>query len=424
MAPTLGDMVYRYESDEDAFEEYPEPGSDLSVLGAGPPPPAGPSPSRFPTPSLPRANQLSLPSSSPGRPPSHAATADSCRDARPPRPAARSTPRRRRSEPSARRGGGRLWQVLIGGAAVLVLLALCGLGAAALLIDRNQQPQSNPTYQPNAAPTSAPPERLALDSRDTDQAPLTAKELFPGKELKLTDGQPSYQVLKTQSSGSCAVAATGEVADLLVRLGCNQVVRATLRTPDGDHLVTAGLFNLTDKVSAERARDRLRQLLDERQGRFRGLTADEGDGTDVLASAPARVGWQVRGHYLAYALVVRKDGAAIKAGDAKVREILFDMIELHLSRGVLQQPGRRWHAPRQPTAAPTGSSGTQGDSTTANCRATDPHAATVSPRPGPATGGWPRRGGRTRPDPPGSRPRPGSARAPAPPSPRWPAPAG
>ena len=56
-------MVYRYESDEDAFEEYPEPGSDLSVLGAGPPPPAGPSPSRFPTPSLPRPNQLSLPSS-------------------------------------------------------------------------------------------------------------------------------------------------------------------------------------------------------------------------------------------------------------------------------------------------------------------------------------------------------------------------
>ncbi len=263
-------------------------------------------------------------------------------------------------EPTARRGGGRLWQVLIGGAAVLVLLALCGLGAAALLIDRNsQQPQSNPTYQPNAAPPSAPPERAALDSRDTDQAPLTAKELFPGKELKLTDGQPSYQVLKTQSSGSCAVAATDEVADLLVRLGCNQIVRATLSTPDDSHLVTAGLFNLTDKVSAERARDRLRQLLDERQGRFRGLTADDGDGTDVLTSAPARVGWQVRGHYLAYALVVRKDGAAVKAGDTKVREILFDMIELHLSRGVLQSRADGGTA-AQPTAAPTGNNGSQG----------------------------------------------------------------
>ncbi|MEU1589281.1 hypothetical protein [Micromonospora sp. NPDC005710] len=351
-------MVYRYQSDEDAFEEYPEPGSDLSVLGAGPPPPAGPSPSRFPTPSLSRPNQLSLPSSQPtptrAAPPQPAPTRDDIPPA-PPRSQiyTSATP----AEPSTRRGGGRMWQVLIGGAAVLVLLALCGLGAAALLVDRNEQPQGNPTFQPNAAPTSAAPERLALDSRDTDQAPLTAKELFAGKELTLTEGQPGYQVLKTQSSGSCAVAATDEVADLLVRLGCNQVVRATLSTPDGTHLVTAGLFNLTDKVTAERVRDRLRQLLDERQGRFRGLTADEG--TDVLSNAPARVGWQVRGHYLAYALVVRKDGAAVKAGDAKVREILFDMIELHLSRGVLQSRADGGTA-GQPTAAPTGSNADQG----------------------------------------------------------------
>ncbi|MGC4744174.1 hypothetical protein ACLQ28_00710 [Micromonospora sp. DT201] len=351
-------MVYRYESDEDAFEEYPGPGSDLPVLGAGPPPPAGPSPSRFPTPSLPRANQLSLPSSQP--PPTRA-------DIPPAAPRSQVYTSATPIEPAARRGGGRLWQVLIGGAAVLVLLALCGLGAAALLIDQNEQPQSTPTYQPNAAPTnaaptSATPERLALDSRESDQAPLTAKELFPDKTLKLAAGQPNYQVLKTQSSGSCAVAATGEVADLLVLLGCNQVVRATLRTPDGDHLVTAGLFNLTDKVSAERARDRVRQLLDERQGRFRGLTAGDDDGTDVLTSAPARVGWQVRGHYLAYALVVREDGAAIKAGDTKVREILFDMIELHLSRGVLQKRADGGTA-AQPTPAPSESSAPQGGST-------------------------------------------------------------
>ncbi|WP_433127346.1 hypothetical protein ACQPWW_30720 [Micromonospora sp. CA-240977] len=321
-------MVYRYESDEDAFEEYPEPGSDLSVFGAGPPPPAGPSPSRFPTPSLPRANQLALPSTQPA-----AARAE----IPPAPPSSQVYTSATAAQPKPRRGGGRLWQVLIGGAAVLVLLALCGLGAAALLDERDGQPTADPTYQPNAAPTSAAAEPLALDSRESDQAPLTAKELFPGKELKVTAGQPSYQVLKTQSSGSCAVAATGEVADLLTLLGCNQVVRATLRTPDGGHLVTAGLFNLTDKVSAERARDRIRPLLDERQGRFRGLTGGEGDGTDVLTSAPARVGWQVRGHYLAYALVVREDGATIKAGDTTVREILFDMIELHLSRGVLQQ---------------------------------------------------------------------------------------
>ena len=286
---------------------------------------------------LPRPNQLSLPSSQPA--PARAVASQPLptrADIPPAPPRSQIYTSATSAEPPTRRGGGRLWQVMIGGAAVLVLLALCGLGAAAAHRPQTSSPQATRRTSRNAAPTSAPPERLALDSRDTDQAPLTAKELFPGKELKLTDGQPSYQVLKTQSSGSCAVAATDEVADLLVRLGCNQVVRATLSTPDDSHLVTAGLFNLTDKVSAERARDRLRQLLDERQGRFRGLTADDADGTDVLARAPSRVGWQVRGHYLAYALVVRKDGAAVKAGDAKVREILFDMIELHLSRGVLQ----------------------------------------------------------------------------------------
>ncbi|MFG2052177.1 hypothetical protein ACGFIW_32700 [Micromonospora sp. NPDC048935] len=353
-------MVYRYESDEDAFEEYPEPGSDLSVFGAGPPPPAGPSPSRFPTPSLPRPNQLSLPSTQP--PPTRTEIPPPTRvDVPPPTradvPSAASRSQVYTSatalEPSSRRGGGRLWQVLVGGAAVLVLLALCGLGAAAL-IDRNEQPAASPTSQPTTAPTSAAPERLALDSRESDRAPLTAKELFPGKDLTLTAGRPSYQVLKTQSSGSCAVAATGEVADLLTLLGCNQVVRATLRTPNGDHLVTAGLFNLTDRASAERARDRIRPLLDERKGRFRGLAA--GDGTDVLSSAPARVGWQVRGHYVAYALVVREDGATIKAGDATVREILFDMIELHLSRGVLQQRAEGGTA-----AQPTPESSASGD---------------------------------------------------------------
>ncbi|MFF5181693.1 hypothetical protein ACFY2Q_27000 [Micromonospora sp. NPDC000316] len=345
-------MVYRYESDEDAFEEYPGPGSDLPAPGAGSPPPAGPSPSRFPAPSLPRANQLMLPSAQP--PPVARAAAPEAT------PLGQVYTSAHPVEPTTRRGGGRLWQAVIGGAAVLVLLALCGLGAAALLADRNQEPQTTPTLQPNAAPNPSP-QRQDLDSRDTDQSPLTAKELFPAKELKLTDGQPAYQVLKTHSSGSCAVAATGEVADLLVRLGCNQVVRATLRAPGGDHLVTTGLFNLTDKVSAERTRDRLRQLLDERQGRFRGLTAGDDDGTDVLTSAPARVGWQVRGHYLAYALVVRADGTAVKSGDAKIREILFDMIEVHLSRGVLQRRADTAIA-AQPTAEPTERSGTQSGS--------------------------------------------------------------
>nr|WP_243709559.1 hypothetical protein [Micromonospora sp. 15K316] len=258
--------------------------------------------------------------------------------------------------PVPRAGGGRLWQVLVGGAAVLVLLALCGLGAAALLADRTPTPDVTPSYQAGANPSPTPAGEGTLDSRDTDQAPLTAKEVFAGKELVLEAGRPGYDVLKTQSSASCTVAATDEIADLLVRLGCDQVVRGTLRTPDGDHLVTTGLFNLTDRASAERARDRIRQLLDERQGRFRGMAA--GEDAEAIATAPARVGWQVRGHYLAYAVVARSDGGAIKSGDEKVREVLYDMIELHLNRGVLQRRADGGSA-TQATAGPSATTGGQ-----------------------------------------------------------------
>lgn len=385
-------MVYRYESDEDAFLEYPEPGSDLSVLGVGAPPPAGPSPSRFPTPSLPPpARPIRPPAAEvdpgPVRPAVAPATTRAAVPApqavptggpRPPTPGVPTAtphgiptaatqvydagepldqPRPHRADRNRR--GGRAWQVLIGGAAVLVLLALCGLAVAALLQDRTTAPQGatstgQPVVEQSAAPDGAP----NLNSRDTDQLALTAKEVFPGTALAVTDGQPAYQVLKTQSSGSCAVAATGEVADLLVRLGCNQVVRATLRSPDGDHLLTAGLFNLTDVASAQRARDRIRQLLDERQGRLRAMPA--GNDTEAMANAAARVGWQVRGHYIAYCVVTRADGERIGANDAKVREILYDMIEVYLNRGVLERRANAGVA-SQPTDAPTDGTAGQDD---------------------------------------------------------------
>ncbi|MFI7573308.1 hypothetical protein [Micromonospora sp. NPDC049497] len=335
-------MVYRYESDEDAFLEYPDDASGPSVPSAGPQPPAGPSPSRFPTPSLPRTTRTALP-------PAEPAPVSSPPPEQPPRTPvyASAVP----MEPPARSGGGRMWQVVVGGAAVLVLLALCGLGAAALVNERDTDPRTTPTEQPAAA-GSTEPDRQDLDSRDTDQAPLTAKEVFPGQQLVPGDGEAPYRVLKTHSGGSCAVAATGEVAELLVRLGCNQVVRATLRSPDGEHLVTTGLFNLTDRASAERARDRIRQILDDRQGRFRGMVADEE--TEAIGTAPARVGWQVRGHYLAYALVARVDGETIRSGDTAVREVLFDMIELHLNQGVLERRAAGGTTV-QPTEEATGS---------------------------------------------------------------------
>ncbi|WP_446216945.1 hypothetical protein [Micromonospora sp. IBHARD004] len=397
-------MVYRYESDEDAFLEYPEPGSDLSVLGVGAPPPARPSPSRFPAPSLPPPARTTRPAADAGPSPAGPPVAPARHSVAPaqpvidpatpratvpvpppvptagPHPPATTSaappatpptevfdpseppelPRSRRGDRN--RGGGRTWRVLIGGATVLALLAFCGLAAAALLQERASTPQGPaPTDQPVAEQSGAPDDGPGLNSRDTDQLALTAREVFPGKTLVVTDGQPAYQVLRTHSSGSCAVAATGEVADLLVRLGCNQVVRATLRSPDGDHLLTAGLFNLTDLASAQRARDRIRQMLDERQGRLRGMSA--GGDTGAVETAAARVGWQVRGHYIAYCVVTRANGERISANDAKVRDILYDLIEVHLNRGVLERRANAGVA-GQPSDAPrdgtTGQEGTRG----------------------------------------------------------------
>jgi hypothetical protein len=232
--------------------------------------------------------------------------------------------------------GGRLWQVVVGGAAVLVLLAICGLGTAAVLMERQStnDPQSPPAAQPDTARTDAPT-RADLESRDSDPLPLTAKEVFPSRQLVVADGQPAYQVLKTHSSASCAVAATDDIADLLVRLGCNQVVRGTMRAPDGEHLATAGLFNLTDRSTAERVRERIREMLQQGRGRFLALEA--GNETEVLTTSAARVAWQVRGHYIAYCLVVRVDGQPVGADDPEAKQVLHDLIQLHLDQGVLER---------------------------------------------------------------------------------------
>ncbi|SCE95434.1 hypothetical protein GA0070216_103341 [Micromonospora matsumotoense] len=332
MDPTLGDMVYRYESAEDAFEENPQPGTDLPLFQPVPTTAAGPSPSRFPAPSLPRVSQPVPPAADPV--PIRSAVQV---------PAPTSAPdrsRSRRSGDGRSSRGGRGWQIVVGGAAVLMLLGLCGLGGAVLLIDRTPTDDSSPNGQaaPTAPGATAPDEQAAggpLDSRDVDRQPLTVKEVFPGKKLVVGVDRHEYQVLKTQSGSSCAVAATGEIADLLVTLGCSQVVRATLRSPDDDHLVTVGLFNLTDLATAQRVRERIRPLLDDRRGRFRGMPA--GDDTESVATAAARVAWQVRGHYVAYCLVTRDDAGAVPADDKTVREIIYDLIELHLDKGVLDR---------------------------------------------------------------------------------------
>ncbi|WBB79177.1 hypothetical protein O7606_23840 [Micromonospora sp. WMMD882] len=328
-------MVYRYESDEDATAGFPGHEADPEAPDARrAPAPTGPSPSRFPPPALPRTPD---PAPGFGGPPV-GGTEPAGRFAT--EPVRYDDPARTARRPPRPRGsGGRLWQALLGAAAVLMLLGLGGLGTAVYLAERDNTPgPAEPSAPPAAARTDAPDE-TDLDSRDTDPLPLTAKEVFPGSQLVVDRGRPAYQVLRTQSSGSCAVAATDDIADLLVRLGCNQVVRGTLRTSDEKYLATAGLFNVTDRATADRVQERIREILQQQRGRFNGLVSeDEDEDTEALGAAPARVSWQARGHYVAYCMVVRADGEALDPADQNARQVLADLVQTHLDKTVL---GRR-----------------------------------------------------------------------------------
>ena len=143
-------------------------------------------------------------------------------------------------------------------------------------------PPTSPAPTPSArAPlASADPGRPAhrgLASRDADPAPLTVGEVFGAPSVDAGTG-PGYEVLRTQERRDCTVAATGEIGDLLDRFGCSQVVRATLRSPDGERLATAGVFNLTDRAGAVRADERIKVLLGQGRGRFPGCRRATGPG--------------------------------------------------------------------------------------------------------------------------------------------------
>ena len=223
------------------------------------------------------------------------------------------------------------WQWLIAGLGVLVMLAICGLSTFFIVLDERRG-QALSGVRPAAVPTAIPRD---ISSRLVDPEPLTSNEVFPSAEIVINPGEPAYQVLKTQTTDDCRTAAAGEIARLLVILGCEQVVRGTLRSPNQAHLVTTGVFNLADLASAEQAHREIKPIVDGRRGRFHGMAA--GPGTEPVVLSSAQVGWHVRGHFLVYCVIARADGAAIVDGDPFARQILFDMIEVHLRGEVLQQ---------------------------------------------------------------------------------------
>ncbi|MFI5839870.1 hypothetical protein ACIA8K_09170 [Catenuloplanes sp. NPDC051500] len=224
------------------------------------------------------------------------------------------------------------WQMLVGVLAALVLVSVCGLSSFFILADERNNGRDAQASNANPQATSQPRD---ITSRGVDGEPLTTNEVFPADTIAITPQEPPYQVLKTEQLDDCGKAAAGDIPQLLIDLGCNQVVRGTMRSPDNGYLVTAGVFNLEDETGAKWAHEQIKAMVDGQKGRFSGLNA--GAGTEAVELSSAQVGWNIRGHYLAYCVIARADGEKIIDGDPDARRILYDMVELHLRNNVLEK---------------------------------------------------------------------------------------
>jgi hypothetical protein len=237
------------------------------------------------------------------------------------------------------------WIAALSVIGVLVLVAACGLGTYFMVNDERKGPA-----QANTGATQGPKQR-DISSRKADAAALSEVEVFPNKQIVTDQNDPPYQVLKTQIAADCTVAAADDLGKLLVQQGCNQVVRATMKSPTGDYLITAGLFNLTDQTSAETAFNGVKPIIDAQKGRFVGMSVGPNTGTDAIVRAPTQLGWNFRGHFIAYCVIARTDGQAFASSDQTPNQITFDIVETYLEGTII---GKRSTVPdgSSPTAAP------------------------------------------------------------------------
>jgi hypothetical protein len=162
-----------------------------------------------------------------------------------------------------------------------------------------------------------------------DTRPLTLAEVFPGRDVRLRNGDTPYRVTMTHIDAKCDVAATGTLGPMLVGHGCNQVVRAAMVAPYGGYEVTAGIFNLADADGAAQVGGQIRQLVEAGEGSFAPL------GTPPGIEPVTQVGWHERGHYLVYCVISRPDGAAMAVDDRYAARITVDLLDSYLSGEVV-----------------------------------------------------------------------------------------
>jgi hypothetical protein len=245
--------------------------------------------------------------------------------------------------PPPPKGGSRFWLTSLTILAVLVVIAACSVGGYFVFLD-DGAPHADPAAESSAA-ASAPPSgspspsasTVDISSRATDPRPLTVRELFGSKKIRVQDDNTgktrSYQVVKTQSLQGCGKAVTGKLPTLLQRLGCTQVVRAAVNSADGKYGATAGVFNLKRKGHSTT----VDPVIKKDQGSFTGL---EGPGASAkINKASLMMYWQEQGHYMVYVIICRGDGKQISNKDPRLGEMGTDLLISHLATRLAERTG-------------------------------------------------------------------------------------
>ena len=158
-----------------------------------------------------------------------------------------------------------------------------------------------------------------------------------------------------------------------------------MTAPYGGYQVTAGIFNLADEAGAAQVGGQVGALVETGGGSFAAMAAGSGPAR-IRRPRPVQVGWHDRGHYLVYCVITRPDGQPVAADDPYAAAITTDLLEHLPGRGDARRPRLAYESP------------------IALARVDGLRRVGA---------GWRRRGRRTR-SRPDSRPRPASARAPAP----------
>ncbi|MEV4132623.1 hypothetical protein AB0J72_10720 [Dactylosporangium sp. NPDC049742] len=236
------------------------------------------------------------------------------------------------------------WIAALSVIGVIVLLGACGLGSWFIFKDEKNGPESA------RSSANAGPKKRDISSRQVDPNPLTEAEVFPQNNIVAVPDEPPYLILKTQASPDCKTAATDALATLLAGAGCSEVVRATMKSPNEDYLITAGIFNLDTEKSAAAAFEGVKPIVDGQKGRFAGMSVGAGTGTDAIVRAPTQLGWNYRGHFIAFVVIARVDGKDFTPDDPYPNQITYDIVETYLENGII---GNR--AIIQPEATPAAS---------------------------------------------------------------------